>query len=468
MCKDLDKDAMAPLKDHLTDSELRHLLKDQLSRRKLAERLIHLATCDDCRDRLRAMFPEEAPVRFRRWFGTPTPPATQGLSKPHLEAVVRWGREKLLAAIREMEAAEKLWLEISPLSESRRHLLVLNSTRFHNLGFVVTLLEAARNTWLDDPEEAHALVQLAIKLLSRMEIQREELRRANDLEARAYTYLGNCERILGNFKDAYHNFQEAHGHLREGTGDPMELALALEYEGTFFRDRRLLTAARVYIRTASLLYQEVGDMESAARMIIIEALALREAERPTQALAILQQLAERHTVEELGLENYYGLHHNQVLLLVDLGRFSEARTKLKLVRHLAERRGNNRFDLIRLEWLEALLHDKSGEDEDAEAKYRNVQQFFLDEGIGYDAAFVSLDLAAFYLDRGRCEEARDLAAELTPVFLADDIHREAVASLLLFREALEREEATTALARATAKALREVQGRPPHRQSAIH
>jgi hypothetical protein len=60
---------------------------------------------------------------------------------------------------------------------------------------------------------------------------------------------------------------------------------------------------------------------------------------------------------------------------------------------------------------------------------------FAVQGIGYDAALVSLDLAVLYLRQGRRAEVRRIAEEMTPLFQAQDVHREALAALILFQEA---------------------------------
>jgi hypothetical protein len=62
----------------------------------------------------------------------------------------------------------------------------------------------------------------------------------------------------------------------------------------------------------------------------------------------------------------------------------------------------------------------------------------------YDAAMVSLDLALLYLREGRSEDVKALAEEMLPIFQAQDVHREALAALLLFQDAARRDELTVA------------------------
>jgi hypothetical protein len=74
--------------------------------------------------------------------------------------------------------------------------------------------------------------------------------------------------------------------------------------------------------------------------------------------------------------------------------------------------------------------------------WRKAFKGFLDQGIGYDAALVALDLALLYLRQGRTAEVKRLARQMIPIFQAQDVHREALAALVLFQKAARREEVT--------------------------
>ncbi|HYH45978.1 MAG TPA: hypothetical protein VEG34_09845, partial [Thermoanaerobaculia bacterium] len=95
-----------------------------------------------------------------------------------------------------------------------------------------------------------------------------------------------------------------------------------------------------------------------------------------------------------------------------------------------------------------------GDEAAAEQVYREVQKEFLRLGLAYDAALVSLDLALLYSRQGRNEDLRQLSAEILPVFEARDVHREALATLLLFRRAVEEERLTAEVAQQLIAALR--------------
>lgn len=71
----------------------------------------------------------------------------------------------------------------------------------------------------------------------------------------------------------------------------------------------------------------------------------------------------------------------------------------------------------------------------AEQAYVATRNGFIAQGLGYDTAIVSLDLAALYLRQGRTGDVQRIAEEMIPLLEAQDIHREAFAAIALFQEA---------------------------------
>jgi hypothetical protein len=71
---------------------------------------------------------------------------------------------------------------------------------------------------------------------------------------------------------------------------------------------------------------------------------------------------------------------------------------------------------------------------------------------------VSMDLALLYLRQGRSDDVRRLADEMVPILVAQDVHREALAALVLFQDAARRDELTIEKVRAAAASLQEARG----------
>src|SRR6185436_18314829 len=111
-------------------------------------------------------------------------------------------------------------------------------------------------------------------------------------------------------------------------------------------------------------------------------------------------------------------------------------------------------------WLEGRIALGLGDRGGAERCFREVRQGFEQADVPYDVALVSLDLAAIWLEQGRNREIQLLLDETVAVFRARGIRREAIAALLMLREACRRERATAALLRAVASELQLLEGEP--------
>ena len=80
--------------------------------------------------------------------------------------------------------------------------------------------------------------------------------------------------------------------------------------------------------------------------------------------------------------------------------------------------------------------------------FTQTRDGFVRQGIGYDAAMVSLDLALLYLKEGRTGGgAVGGGGDGAYLLGSQDVHREAMAALLLFQDASRREVLTAALVR---------------------
>jgi hypothetical protein len=73
---------------------------------------------------------------------------------------------------------------------------------------------------------------------------------------------------------------------------------------------------------------------------------------------------------------------------------------------------------------------------------------------------VSLELSRLYATQGRTEEVKSLARHMVPIFQSQEIHREALAALLIFREAAEKERVTAEFARDILLYLRKARHNP--------
>ena len=155
----------------------------------------------------------------------------------------------------------------------------------------------------------------------------------------------------------------------------------------------------------------------------------------------------------------YNVLHNLADSLSLTDRFEEAAALLPEVKALARDNAGD-LDRLRLAWVEGRIAAGLGDVERGVSLLDRVRRSFAQRGIGYDTALVSLELATLYLREGRTAEVKALARHMVPIFKANDIHREALAALGLFRQAAEQERATAELAAQVATYLRKARHDP--------
>ncbi len=140
------------------------------------------------------------------------------------------------------------------------------------------------------------------------------------------------------------------------------------------------------------------------------------------------------------------LHLNLAVSFLSASRYSEAAETAQKVRAAATAMGDE-IGVLRALWLEGRLAAALCHREEALRLLGQARRAFQRRNKSYDVALVLLEEAALLLDQGWTAKVKELAGELTEVFESKGVHREALASLELFRSAAEREEATAELAR---------------------
>jgi transcriptional regulator with XRE-family HTH domain len=305
-----------------------------------------------------------------------------------------------------------------------------------------------------DPGEALAWAELAVFLAPRLPAEPRQGRR---LEAHARAFVGNARRAAGDLRGAERELRRSRELWEEGAGAgpfPLDASRRLDLEASLRRGQRRFAEAHALLAEA-LGAATAGD--SAGRLLLNKAFAFEqegEPERALEALRLASAEVDGLTDPRLPCVARY----NRAAALARLGRFAEADPLLPEVRRLAEGLDLG-IDLLRLFWLEGCVAGGLGRHEEALAALERVRREFAERRIAYDAALVSLDLAALRLERGEAAEVRRLAEEMLWIFEAQGIAREALAALRLFFEAARQQQATADMARRAAEALkRELQG----------
>lgn len=151
--------------------------------------------------------------------------------------------------------------------------------------------------------------------------------------------------------------------------------------------------------------------------------------------------------------------HNLSLFLVEAGQYDAAAEIIWADAELYEQFADL-WTKLRRRWLQGKIAFGTRQLEEAESAFLAVRDGFVDQGIGYDAAMVSLDLALLYLKEGRMVDVQRLAGEMQPIFETADVHPEAIAALLLFQESVRQQAVTVELVEDLAAYLKRARENP--------
>lgn len=342
-------------------------------------------------------------------------------------------------------AAPGLVAELLDQPRSRRRLLIENSARYNLWAVADRALDESLREVANDPERSLELAELGLDVAQRLDPEETGQHIVCDIQGRAWATLGNARRVLSDLRGADAAFHEAECALAEGTGDPLEEARYYSLLSTLRSDQRRFEESLTLIRRAARIYRYLGEDHLLGRTLVMEGTALGNAgdtRRAIQALERAIPLLDDPREPRVGL----AARHNLVRYLRLEGRIQEALELLREIRPIYRQLGN-RQDLIRLRWAEGELARDLNQPLLAENAFLEVRKDFVEAGIGFDAALVSMDLALLFLEQGRYNEVQRLALEMQAIFESRDIHREAVAALVVFCEATERKRLTAELVR---------------------
>lgn len=356
--------------------------------------------------------------------------------------VAREIRTGLTAAVRagrleeDRRLAGEVWSVLRQLAPKERRTVV--DVAGEHLGWAVCerLCKESEKAGADKAERAVELAELAVRLA-----ERTSGPESTQLQGYAWAFVGNARRVQGNLPDADEAFRRSHEMWREGDSVldgtrifDLEASLR-QHQGAFEDAIALLDRA--------LAAGPAG--ESLARLLVKKANVLEIVGKNTAAIDALHKAA-RALVPGAPRRLTFAVRFNLVVNLSLLERYTEAYEQLAEIRELAVQLGNG-LDLVRVLWLEGRIVGGLGRREEAVTALEQVRGDLTSQGIAYDAALVSLDLAVLLLEDGRSREVKEMAAQMLWIFRAQEVHHEALAALRLFYEAAERETVTAEMAR---------------------
>jgi tetratricopeptide (TPR) repeat protein len=428
-----------------------------LSREHL-EVVDHLIRCADCQRRIEGRLGQRSGLVARRvsdvlqW---PLKSSDYGSALKKTEQVFQ-DRERLLA--RERAEAPGLFVELTRSTPERRALLLQNDPRFHTWGVFELLIERCWETSIRDPSYAEGLGFLALRLSESLSRSLYSDALVEDLRARTWGYIGNAHRVRSDLQGAEQALSSAYTHLQNGTKDPLERAVLLDLEASLRRDQRRFDDASRLLRRAINLFLQSAQHHRAGRSLVNLSTVHHYAGDPEGAIPLLYQ-----AIEFIDSDQEPRLlicaRHNLIDDLAETGRYLEAQKLYRETRPLY-RSFPDAWTQNRRKWVKGKISRGLGQFEQAESLFLAAREGFIGEGIPYDTALVSLELAMLYAQQGRTADLKRLAEEMVPIFSSLHIHREALAALAYLKQAAEAERATLDLVTGVAAYLRRAQHDP--------
>ena len=417
---------------HLTPAEILTLLAlgrvDTSTTEKLLEHA--LVSCETCRERTETV---AALLTGIATFESP------------LQAVlfdIR-SRSMILRKIEIIASAEFRELMALP-QEKRRQRINRAFTRFRNPALVDLLVEESKRRVTENPFDAYELAECAHDVALRVSIAEIGRSWAMTCVARANAHIGNTLRATGDFRRAEQILSGALAMFDEdGNGDPLIEAELLRFFASLRSDQRKFLEAEGYLDMAKGIYDTCKEPLLSSRVLVKKGVLLFDAGFPERAIPPVTE-ALRVLTPTLDQRLYLIARHNLTDYLQEVGQYRDAGRSMEELAPLYDQYPDPWTQNRRL-WVAGKIARGLGDRRLAENLFARVRASFMAEGLGFHAALAGLDLALLYVEGGRSSEVKRLAVEMVPTFLAQDVHREAAAALVLFQEAAHREAVTASM-----------------------
>jgi tetratricopeptide (TPR) repeat protein len=380
------------------------------------------------------------------------------------ERVLRTIADEETALDRERAEAPRLFAELDSHPAPRRQLLARNSSRFQTWSLCELVIDKSFEAGFVSPPAAVELAELGVAIAETLDAERYSSSLVRDLQARACSVLGNARRLTGDLRGAEEVFGEAEGLLEEGTGDVIEEARLYSFTASLRSDQRRFDEAIRLAGHAETIYRRAGDHHLMARSMVSKGLFTVYSGDSEGAIAILET-ALANLEPEQDRRVTLAAQHNLILCLNECGRLQEALKLLVKARPLYAKYGDP-WSRTGLRWLEGKIATGLDRAQEAEHAFSEARRSYLELEKPLDFALVSLDLAALHLGEGQTDTARRVAAEILPIFRSREIQREAIAAVMVFQQAVEKDRITFELIHRLSKSLEDSRDNPRLRQTA--
>jgi tetratricopeptide (TPR) repeat protein len=392
----------------------------------------------------------------------PTPPEMESLAAIRddiYDSVFRRASERALTALRGSPGSQlqALLAELDLQSPKMQERRIQSHPRFWNAELCDALIQRSHEARFTNPEVMRQKAHLAVLVAESLTEDLLERGEVAEHRARAWAALGNSLRVSGDLNGAEGALLTAQSHLKNGNRQRPFYAHLLSQLASLRMDQRRFEDSLALIHQAVQIWRDLGNDRELARGLIKQAIMTGESGKPRAAVHILMEagrLVDSQAEPKLALI----LMHSIIRFYVDGGQ-SEVALRLHLEARPLYAQESDPLIRIKEQWLEGQILSAERHLEPAEKQLSQARQGYLTLGNRYEAAIVSLDLAAVLAKLGRFGEMRTLARETLREMESRGVRREAIAALILLQQTATSETALT-LIRRTASALKT----PPRRQ----
>lgn len=346
------------------------------------------------------------------------------------------GRQALLERER-LEADAKIFQLLQVMGTRKDHGQRLPLAQdFWTWGLCEALQDRSWHLRQNDPSGMLHLAKLAVEAAQGLAPSKYGEQHVADLLAQALATLANAHRISDQFALAEAALGKAFEARQNGTGSPLLQAKLAELSASLLCDQRRFPAAFQLLDLAYSVYLKQGLPHDAGRALIQKGVHTGRSGDPEEAI---RQIG-------LGLKLIKGAQepklvfqalHNILLFRVELGEYRSARIQLWEMRPMYRHHGDH-IAMVKLRGIEGRIYVGLRDFDRAKRAFLQVKEGFEREKMVYDAALISFDLAAIWLQEGKRKEVRQLIHEMLETFRARYVAREAIASLLMLRDAADR------------------------------
>jgi tetratricopeptide (TPR) repeat protein len=331
----------------------------------------------------------------------------------------------------------EFWKSLLPaLTPTMEPVLKQILTAPHPLRWGVTeaMCETSRRVAVSDRSQSLPIARAALVVAAAVPLDFLRSENREELLALAHATVANALRMLDQTQEARLVMDEAETHhVRLGTGllglTPRYLTLRASLETW---ERRYDLALGTLAQAITHPNSASGDLYARLHLQRSSVQILRD--QPTLAVPDLEA-AVAHLDPDQHPELWCYAMQQRLSLATELKNWQEAEALLPEVERRLREIGDE-FHLIRLRWSQARLAEGRDQPEAAEALYLRVREAFLHHGLSYNAALVTVELAALLLRQGRLEEVKTYAAETATEFERQGVEPELIGALTLLEQAV--------------------------------